>query len=210
MTRSKIQKMKFFIFLLIFLLAQTAVCDGSFREKRDGLKNASDDDNEKVSSVGRNKVPADKDPDNSVAHKATGQQNAAGSAAETAKKPTAVKDKSQHNITSKPDVVNHTAPHIADKSNEQSSDGFTNVNTGALARGFLVFLGLSVLVIAYMVFRSFRLSKTRAQLVRKYGVLTHRQDVEMRPLPLEEEDDEDTTVFDASSVVATHGQHQHA
>jgi hypothetical protein len=53
-----------------------------------------------------------------------------------------------------------------------------------------------------------RLSKTRAQLVRKYGVLAHRQDVEMRPLPLEEEDDEDTTVFDASSVVTTNVQHQ--
>ena len=55
-----------------------------------------------------------------------------------------------------------------------------------------------------------RLSKTRAQLVRKYGVLTHRQDVEMRPLPLEEEDDEDTTVFDASNVVTSNVQHQNA
>lgn len=31
MTRLKIQMIKFFIFLLIFLLAQSAVCNGSFR-----------------------------------------------------------------------------------------------------------------------------------------------------------------------------------
>lgn len=45
-------------------------------------------------------------------------------------------------------------------------------------------------------------------MVRKYGVLTHRQDVEMRPLPLSEEDDEDTTVFDASNVMTNNVQHQ--
>lgn len=45
-------------------------------------------------------------------------------------------------------------------------------------------------------------------MVRKYGVLTHRQDVEMRPLPLSEEDDEDTTVFDASNVLTNNVQHQ--
>lgn len=148
MTRSKIQKMKFFVFLLIFLLAQTAICDGS-----DG-------------------------------------------------------NKTQDNITSKSSQdVNANRTHIVDK--EQTSEEHATFNAGALVRGFLVFVGLSVLVMAYIVFRSFRLSKTRAQLVRKYGVLTHRQDVEMRPLPLEEEDDEDTTVFDASNVV-TNIQHQNA
>lgn len=35
MTRSKIQMIKYFVFLLIFLLAQSAVCDGSFRINRD-------------------------------------------------------------------------------------------------------------------------------------------------------------------------------
>lgn len=34
-------------------------------------------------------------------------------------------------------------------------------------------------------------------MIRKYGVLTHRQDVEMRPLPLDEDEDDDTTIFDA-------------
>lgn len=45
-------------------------------------------------------------------------------------------------------------------------------------------------------------------MVRKYGVLAHRQDVEMRPLPLDEEDDEDTTVFDVSNVLTNNVQHQ--
>lgn len=45
-------------------------------------------------------------------------------------------------------------------------------------------------------------------MIRKYGILAHRQDVEMRPLPLEEEDDEDTTVFDASNVLTNNAQHQ--
>jgi len=39
---------------------------------------------------------------------------------------------------------------------EQSSEGHTSFNTGALVRGFLVFVGLSILVMAYIVFRSFR------------------------------------------------------
>ena len=34
MTRSKIHRIKFFVFLLIFLLSQIATCDGSFRENR--------------------------------------------------------------------------------------------------------------------------------------------------------------------------------
>jgi len=197
MTRSKIQRMKFFVFLLIFLLAQTAVCDGSFREKRDAPSTDGDKKAAPVvdESAGGKERHGDKD----------GQRNAAGSSVETARKPTADGNRTAHDgITSKPsslDTANKTA-------HPESSEGHTSFNTGALVRGFLVFVGLSILVMAYIVFRSFRLSKTRAQLVRKYGVLTHRQDVEMRPLPLEEEDDEDTTVFDASNVVTINAQHQ--
>ncbi|XP_071556675.1 uncharacterized protein [Temnothorax nylanderi] len=205
MTRSKIQKLKFFIFLLIFLLAQTAVCDGSFREKRDAPSADVDEKAPAVANenvVGTNEKHGDKD----------GRKSAAGSPAD-AKKPAPDGNRTHDNITPKPlpsdiAVANKTS-HTADTSNE-SSEGHTSFNTGALVRGFLVFVGLSILVMAYIVFRSFRLSKTRAQLVRKYGVLTHRQDVEMRPLPLEEEDDEDTTVFDASNVVTINAQHQNA
>ncbi|TGZ53276.1 uncharacterized protein [Temnothorax longispinosus] len=207
MTRLKIQKLKFFIFLLIFLLAQTAVCDGSFREKRDAPPSADVDEKAPAvanENVGTNEKHGDKDGNRKTAD--------AGSTAD-AKKPAPDGNRTHDNITPKPlpsdiAVANKTS-HTADTSNE-SSEGHTSFNTGALVRGFLVFVGLSILVMAYIVFRSFRLSKTRAQLVRKYGVLTHRQDVEMRPLPLEEEDDEDTTVFDASNVVTINAQHQNA
>lgn len=57
MTRSKIQKMKFFIFLLTFLLAQTAVCDGSFREKRD-TPIVENKDKNKVGGTGAKIEPA--------------------------------------------------------------------------------------------------------------------------------------------------------
>ncbi|KYM78731.1 hypothetical protein ALC53_10785 [Atta colombica] len=194
MTRSKIQKLKFFIFLLIFLLAQTAVCDGIFREKRNASSTNVDGKAIPIDNVETNEKLGDKES----------QRNAVESPVD-AKKPAADKT---HDITSKPSdvtVVNKTA-HV-DTSSE-SSEGKTSFNTGALIRGFLVFVGLSILVMAYIMFRSLRLSKTRAQLVRKYGVLTHRQDVEMRPLPLDEEDDEDTTVFDASNVVTINTQHQ--
>ncbi|XP_070150154.1 uncharacterized protein [Polyergus mexicanus] len=192
MTRSKIQKMKFFVFLLIFLLAQTAICNGSFQEKRDATA-----EDKKISLVNEE---TNKEVDKRV------QQNVAESSS-VAKKPATEGNKTHDNITSKSSQdVTANRTHIVDK---EPSEDHATFNTGALVRGFLVFVGLSILVMAYIVFRSFRLSKTRAQLVRKYGVLTHRQDVEMRPLPLEEEDDEDTTVFDASNIV-TNIQHQNA
>lgn len=37
-------------------------------------------------------------------------------------------------------------------------------------------------------------------MVRKYGILANKQDIEMRPLPLDEEDDDDNVVFDASGL----------
>ncbi|KMQ87312.1 hypothetical protein RF55_13433 [Lasius niger] len=189
--------MKFFIFLLIFLLAQTANCDGSLREKR----GATAVDEKAVNEETRKKI------DGSSARI---QQNPAGVSSADAKRPASDGNKTHDSITlkSSPDVVANRT-HIADNEQQSSGDHAT-LNAGALVRGFLVFVGLSILVMAYIVFRSFRLSKTRAQLVRKYGVLTHRQDVEMRPLPLEEEDDEDTTVFDASNVMTSNVQHQNA
>lgn len=119
-------------------------------------------------------------------------------------------DKPPTNITSKlpVEVSNGTIQTTTLMSKEKTEEGHqTSLNSGALLRGFCVFIGLSILVMAYIVFRNFRLSKTRAQMIRKYGILAHRQDVEMRPLPLEEEDDEDTTVFDASNVLTNNAQH---
>jgi len=115
MTRSKIQKMKFFIFLLIFLLAQTAVCDGNFREKGD------------TPTVGGNKttplenksidVKNDKQPSTAPlsAHK-NGQQNSIGLS--NANKPPADSNETHDDITLKSSDVANNTTHIANTSNE--------------------------------------------------------------------------------------------
>ena len=107
MTRSKIQKLKFFIFLLIFLLAQTAVCDGIFREKRNASSTNVDGKVVPIDNVETNEKLGDKDS----------QRNAAGSPVDA--KKSAADDKT-HDITSKPSdvaVVNKTA-HTGDTSSE--------------------------------------------------------------------------------------------
>ncbi|XP_011313554.1 uncharacterized protein [Fopius arisanus] len=83
-----------------------------------------------------------------------------------------------------------------------------SLNPGALKRAFYVFAGLSVIVLAYLMIRSFGFKKNPAQMVRKYGVLAHKQDIEMRPLPLDEDDEDDTTVFDISGLSPQRSQHQ--
>lgn len=99
MTRSKIQKMKFFVFLLIFLLARTAICDGSLRERRDGAVN-------KVSHEEAGKKH-DEQP-------ARIQQSASGSSSE-ARKPATDGNKTHDNITLKPSPdVNANKTHHAD------------------------------------------------------------------------------------------------
>ncbi|XP_060833069.1 uncharacterized protein LOC132916767 [Bombus pascuorum] len=195
MTRSKIQMIKVFIFLLIFLLERSAVCDGSFRINKAVPEST---------SLDKDFVTPKKNNAQTSVNEEKHQQNAVlpGST------PILEVNKTVNNITSKQSDGNKTA-HITETKKEHVGEGHaTSLNAGALKRGFFVFVGLSVLVLAYIVFRSFRLNKTRAQMVRKYGVLAHRQDVEMRPLPLDEEDDEDTTVFDASNVLTNNVQHQ--
>ncbi|XP_006624576.1 uncharacterized protein LOC122716838 [Apis laboriosa] len=194
MKRSKIQMIKVFIFLLIFQLKQSAVCNESFRIGRD-IPDPTE--NKNVETVKKDNAHNSLDGEKY-------QQNAVLSGGTTILENNRTVD----NITSKQTDDNKTA-HTTETRKEHVGEGHaTSLNAGALKRGFYVFVGLSVLVLAYIVFRSFRLNKTRAQMVRKYGVLAHRQDVEMRPLPLDEEDDEDTTVFDASNVLTNNVQHQ--
>ncbi|XP_047349778.1 uncharacterized protein LOC124949162 [Vespa velutina] len=208
MTRFKIQRMKFFIFLSIFLLGQIAVCSGSFRERN--VK--------RESSVVRN-VINDEVLSSSIRKKQHNEVSSSSSLPSSSSSLTKDIDdgkmggneKPPTNITYKPLVEdsNGTIQTTTLMPKEHTAEGhLTSLNSGALLRGFCVFIGLSILVMAYIMFRSFRFSKTRAQMIRKYGILAHRQDVEMRPLPLEEEDDEDTTVFDASNVLTNNAQHQ--
>jgi len=76
------------------------------------------------------------------------------------------------------------------------------VQSGALLRGFFVVLGITVLLLIYLGVRMFRLGKSNKPptMVRKYGILTNRADVEMLPLPLSEDEDDDT-VFELNNHI---------
>ncbi|PSN33862.1 hypothetical protein C0J52_18857 [Blattella germanica] len=69
-----------------------------------------------------------------------------------------------------------------------------NIGTGAVVRGFYVFVGLGAIVVMYIVVRTIRLKRKKTT-IRKYGVLANQEDVEMTPLGAEDEDDE-STLFD--------------
>ncbi|KAF5291340.1 hypothetical protein FQA39_LY03491 [Lamprigera yunnana] len=73
------------------------------------------------------------------------------------------------------------------------------LQSGALLRGFYVFLGLSVLTVFYFVYRSYRLrhGSQPSTTVKKYGVTARRSDLEMRPLELD--DDDDDTLFEVNN-----------
>ncbi|KAI4496041.1 hypothetical protein M0802_008081 [Mischocyttarus mexicanus] len=206
MTRFKIQRMKFDIFLSIFLLGQIAVCSGTFRER----KSTGHELVEKKTLSKETNVQHSEEPSSSLS-------SASSSSSSSPPKKVIDDGKKLKSDDNKPptDITSKLPPEVSDvtikttlTSKEHTEEGHqTSLNSGALLRGFYVFIGLSILVMAYIVFRNLRLSKTRAQMIRKYGILAHRQDVEMRPLPLEEEDDEDTTVFDASNVLTNNAQH---
>ncbi|XP_031828173.1 uncharacterized protein LOC116425098 [Nomia melanderi] len=198
MTRLKIQMMKFFVFLLIFLATQSTVCDGNFRINRNApeqrligksVNETSNNVNTHTPSNGQQKE----------------HQNVV-SLDDTMTNPE--NNKTLNNITLKSSVDNKTTNTTEPRKEHEGIGHPTTLNTGALKRGIYVFIGLSVLIMAYIMFRNLRLNKTRAQMVRKYGILANRQDVEMRPLPLDEEDDEDTTVFDASNILSNNIRHQ--
>ncbi|KAK0169082.1 hypothetical protein PV327_002828 [Microctonus hyperodae] len=105
------------------------------------------------------------------------------------------------NITDVNKVIKKINPTVSSETlNHKPHNHSPELDSGAVTRAFYVFIGLSVIIVSYMVFRSFRLRSSPAQMVRKYGVLAHKQDIEMRPLPLDDDDDDDTTVFDASKL----------
>ncbi|KAB0803966.1 hypothetical protein PPYR_00936 [Photinus pyralis] len=107
------------------------------------------------------------------------------------------------------DTKNSKTKDVVDHKNEESSTVTTNVKkyskdllqSGALLRGFYVFIGLSAVVVFYFVYRSYRL-RNGAQApstVRKYGVTARRSDLEMRRLELD--DDDDDTIFEINQNV---------
>lgn len=117
MTRSKIQKMKFFLFLLIFLLAQAAVSKGSFREKRVAATAENKDKLEEVGSKIDEQPATVQSPGRNG-----GQQTAAGPPVNSRTKPVADTSNRTHNITSKPSgadfVAANKTSHVTDAANE--------------------------------------------------------------------------------------------
>uniref|UniRef100_A0A1B6KF46 Uncharacterized protein n=1 Tax=Graphocephala atropunctata TaxID=36148 RepID=A0A1B6KF46_9HEMI len=77
----------------------------------------------------------------------------------------------------------------------------TQLNPNAITTGFYILAGLSSLIIVYFIFKAIRLRR-RNYKVRRYGVIASREDVEMTPLE-NEDDDEDSTVFDISMKTHT-------
>uniref|UniRef100_A0A1B6JM60 Uncharacterized protein n=1 Tax=Homalodisca liturata TaxID=320908 RepID=A0A1B6JM60_9HEMI len=77
----------------------------------------------------------------------------------------------------------------------------TQLDPNAITTGFYIFAGLSSLIIVYFIFKAIRLRR-RNYKVRRYGVIASREDVEMTPLE-NEDDDEDSTVFDISMKTHT-------
>ncbi|KAK4884572.1 hypothetical protein RN001_000843 [Aquatica leii] len=76
------------------------------------------------------------------------------------------------------------------------------LQSGALLRGFYVFLGLSIITVFYFVYRSYRLrhGSQPSTTVKKYGITARRSDMEMRPLELDDEDDD--TLFEVNTSTA--------
>jgi len=178
MTHSKIRY--FVVLAIVLLLFQVAVCEAvesvpsNDESHREDVKISGKDNNQPKEEIKQHK-------DASVV-----QQDRANKTG---------------NITSK-HAAGPSATTIQPAIQHVNEMDIASLNTGALKRAVIVTFGLCGLVMMYIVFRSLRVNKSRPQMVRKYGILAHRQDVEMRPLPLDEDDEDDTTVFDASNISA--------
>ncbi|XP_023018739.1 uncharacterized protein [Leptinotarsa decemlineata] len=96
---------------------------------------------------------------------------------------------------------NNSIVQTSEKSNTIDSVEPQNIESGAVMRGVLVFVGIGMLFLVYVGCKTYR-RKPNVK-VRKYGVRTRRSDVEMTPLPLLNEDEEDETVFDVGTLNRT-------
>ncbi|XP_063988991.1 uncharacterized protein LOC135168578 [Diachasmimorpha longicaudata] len=174
----------FIITLAFFVTTRISVCsdieDGDAgNTSANAIVNNQTKSNNGTTDVEKGKIINVSDKENGKGVQTHGEQEKAGQ---------------ENNITMDPTVI--PLAHIP------------SLNPGALKRAFYVFAGLSIIVLAYLMIRSFGFKKNPAQMVRKYGVLAHKQDIEMRPLPLDEDDEDDTTVFDISGLSPQRSQHQ--
>ncbi|XP_050292796.1 membrane protein FAM174A-like [Anthonomus grandis grandis] len=92
-------------------------------------------------------------------------------------------------------------PKIEDpKINETLEEKTVEIDSKAIYRGMLVFVTCGLIFVLYVGIKTYRRRKYDKShtIIRKYGVRTNRSDLEMEPLPLSD-DDEDETVFDLSA-----------
>ncbi|KAG8181654.1 hypothetical protein JTE90_017012 [Oedothorax gibbosus] len=97
--------------------------------------------------------------------------------------------------------VNKTIPppHIGNGSMNFTlslGPGFMDtIKSGALERTGLVVLGFMSIIVVFFIVRAIRLRHKKSK-SRKYGIITSTE-MEMEPLDNDEDDEEDTTLFDA-------------
>ncbi|XP_055689841.1 membrane protein FAM174A [Lutzomyia longipalpis] len=76
---------------------------------------------------------------------------------------------------------------------------WVKTDDSSLQTAFLAFAAIGILLIFFIIFRSYRLRTSRAE--RRYGVLGNRNTQELTPLPMavdEDSADDEQTLFDAS------------
>ncbi|XP_018576938.1 uncharacterized protein LOC108915403 [Anoplophora glabripennis] len=93
-----------------------------------------------------------------------------------------------------------TTPNVLVNNANIKTGANAEIESGAVMRGIFVFVGITMICIMYIGFKTyFRKGNKKSPLIKKYGVKTRRSDIEMEPLPLDE-DEEDETVFDLGNV----------
>ncbi|KAK9876158.1 hypothetical protein WA026_011274 [Henosepilachna vigintioctopunctata] len=100
--------------------------------------------------------------------------------------------------------TNDTVLNLESK-HENSSKTANNVSwanvqqeSGLLTKGMMLLLIVSLFFIMFVAYKTYR-RKSRYARIKKYGVRLTRGNVEMRPLPLDN-DDEDETIFDLKNI----------
>ncbi|CAG9861352.1 unnamed protein product [Phyllotreta striolata] len=111
------------------------------------------------------------------------------------------KDLKEPNATVTNKTTNSTKSTVKPKEIDKDKlpeNGSVQIESGAVIRGVLVLIGISMVFFVYLGCKTYRRRKMNV-MVRKYGVRTRRSDLEMRPLPLDDDED-DETVFDVGNI----------
>ncbi|KAF7283926.1 hypothetical protein GWI33_022754 [Rhynchophorus ferrugineus] len=96
-------------------------------------------------------------------------------------------------------VLNISGTNLITKKEEVEDD---YMNTGAIIRALLVFAAIGIIFLLYVCYKTYRHNTVdkRCVVIQKYGVRQRRSDMEMVPLPLSDDED-DETVFDLTTNV---------